>query len=201
MSYRYIIGIDEVGRGPLAGPVTVGAVCVSRDINPSFFEGIRDSKQLSAQKRRVWKNKLKGLARAQQTCAYAVSSVSPSVIDRIGINRAIAHAMGRSLRTILRKLNIAPDECVVLLDGGLRAPASFLRQKTIIRGDEQEPVIGLASILAKVHRDTYMERLAIKYPLFGFDAHKGYGTASHIQQIRRHGPCNIHRRSFIKRII
>jgi ribonuclease HII len=112
----------------------------------------------------------------------------------MGINRAIAQAIKLSIT----RLGINPRECLVLLDGGLKAPPPFSHQKTIVRGDEKEPVISLASILAKLHRDKKMERFARQYSGYGFDEHKGYGTSQHLKKIRALGMCEIHRRSFLK---
>ncbi len=206
MKYQYIIGIDEVGRGPLAGPVTVGAVCISADFKRSFFRGIKDSKKLSAKAREMWREKALNFQRkiVRRSLAgqflYAVSSVAPSVIDKIGINKAIARAMKKSLSVLQKKLGAKESECLVLLDGGLRAPAQYQHQKTIIKGDEKESVIALASIFAKVNRDKKMEKFAIKYPEYGFEKNKGYGTEYHCKKIRKHGPSKIHRKSFIKNI-
>lgn len=191
--YRYIVGVDEVGRGPVAGPVTVGAVCVSVDFDMGFLKGIRDSKKLSAQKRREWKEKVKEF-QENGNLVCVVSSVGPFTIDRIGISRAIARAIKQSLS----RIGVRPDECMVLLDGGLKAPWEYFFQKTIIKGDEKEPVIALASIFAKIHRDTKMERLAERFKKYGFEEHKGYGTAEHMKKIRKHGLSEIHRRSFLK---
>lgn len=196
MKYRYIIGVDEVGRGPLAGPVTVGAVCVSVDFDLTFLRGIKDSKKLSAQKRRAWKEKVKHFQKSGHVVC-TVSSVGAFTIDRIGISKAITRAIKQSLS----RIDVRPDECLVLLDGGLKAPWEYVYQKTIIKGDEKEPVIALASIFAKIHRDTKMERFAEKYRGYGFEEHKGYGTAEHVRQIRKKGLSDIHRRSFLKNIL
>ncbi len=203
MKYRYIVGIDEVGRGPLAGPVSVGAVCINKFFDMSFFAGIRDSKKLSAQKRREWVGKVKKLGRSasgvrknnSQKLNYSIASVSSSVIDKIGINKAIALAILRALR----RLKINPKECMVFLDGGLHAPPEYKKQRTIIRGDEKIAVISLASVIAKQHRDAKMEKYAEKYVGYGFKEHKGYGTFEHLKKIRTLGMCDIHRRSFLKK--
>ncbi len=180
-----------MGRGPVAGPVTVGVVCIESGFPMSFFRGIKDSKKLSAGKREEWVKKAKG-----QNFKYAVTSVDSAVIDKIGINPAIALAMKKSLR----KIDVDPKKCLVLLDGGLRAPKEYLNQKTIIKGDEKEAVIAIASILAKVNRDEKMKKLARTYVGYGFEKNKGYGTREHMKNIRERGMCKIHRLSFLRMI-
>lgn len=189
-----MVGIDEVGRGPIAGPVAVCAfLWKDRETLPPY--GIKDSKQLSPQKREEWFSKVK-LWQTEDKVAYAVSYISADMIDRIGISKAIKKALFRSIG----KLGLEPDNVEVLLDGGLRAPKQFRSQKTIIRGDEQEPIIALASIVAKVLRDRLMERLALRYPEYGFDEHKGYGTRTHYLALKKFGPSPLHRLSFIQAI-
>jgi len=200
---KYIIGIDEVGRGPLAGPLTLGAVLIKRNtwgtessVKKSFFKNIRDSKQLTPLGRAIWFEKAK-VAQKATLLEYKVSFVSSKLVDSLGLATTTRIAIKRSLK----KFKITPDETLVLLDGGLKAPREFIYQKTIIRGDETEPVISLASIMAKVLRDRRMEKLSLEYPHFDFHIHKGYGTKRHISLIKKFGPCEIHRRSFIKNII
>lgn len=186
---KYIIGVDEVGRGPLAGPVAVGAVLVSPRMLRNF-QNIKESKQLTSQAREEWVTKME--AHAGGELRIAVSMVSASTIDRIGIVPAIRSALERSLD----KLDVNADECQVLLDGGLYAQERFTNQRTIIRGDAQEVVIAMASVAAKVHRDRYMIRLHKKYPLYDFDQHKGYGTRRHVAALKAHGLTDMHRVSF-----
>jgi len=200
---RYLIGIDEVGRGPLAGPLCVGAVCIlerERLLFKSFFRGVRDSKQLTPNQRLKWykliidsshvmKNRSLGLR-----CRVATVFMSESLIDRLGLGRILKMAVAR----VLAKLSVPINESKVLLDGGLKAPSEFLLQKTIIKGDEKEWLIALASIVAKVRRDHLMSRAAKKYPAYGFEKHKGYGTRDHYNAIRKYGLCKIHRKSFLK---
>jgi ribonuclease HII len=192
---KYIIGIDEVGRGPLAGPITVGSVMVRNDFPRDFFDGARDSKRLSALGRALWFEKIKA-ARRDTVLDYRVSFVSPKLVDDYGIARVTRIAIRRSLR----KLDARPEEVFVLLDGGMRAPDEYSYQRTVIGGDEKEPLIGLASIVAKVLRDRRMEHLALEYPNFDFHIHKGYGTKRHISLLKKYGPCEIHRRSFLEGI-
>lgn len=204
---RFILGIDEVGRGPLAGPITIGIVAIgplntkSQNTNNKLFRGIKDSKALSVKKREEWFKALKGHVQDRKM-AYAVSSVSHSVIDKIGISKATRLAIRRSLKKIaLHKSRFLIHNSRILLDGGLRAPVEYRNQQTIIRGDKRIPIIAAASIMAKVTRDRKMTRLAKVYPEYGFDIHKGYGTQFHIKAIKKHGLCDIHRRSFCKRVI
>jgi len=189
----WTIGIDEAGRGPLAGPVSVGVFAVSSQFAMENLEGIRDSKQISEKKREEW---YKALTSMEQ-CRCAVSFSSPQIIDTQGIVFAIQNAMNRALG----KLGLDPDVCTVLLDGSLRAPEEYLSQKTIIRGDVTEPVISAAAILAKVKRDLYMKKVAKEYPEYLFEKHKGYGTRVHMEAIREHGLSELHRTSFCKNII
>ena len=186
------VGIDEVGRGPVAGPVSVGVVVVPFDFEWSQIPGVRDSKQVSAKVR----ERIYALAKEHPSIVYVVESVSASSIDRGGIVPAIQHA----LNSALARLRLNPDTCELLLDGGLRAPAEFLNQKTIIRGDASEPVIALASIMAKVERDALLVRLADEYPGYGFEVHKGYGTKAHYQALEKYGLSKEHRRTFLKKI-
>jgi ribonuclease HII len=193
---KYLIGIDEAGRGPLAGPVSVGAVMVPVDFDWSLIEGVRDSKKLSEKKREVIFERAHELAQGS-ALRFAVSTSSASYIDTYGIVPAIKRALSEALS----HLEIAPEDCHVLLDGGLSAPAAYIHQETIIRGDDTEPVISLASIMAKVTRDRLMCRLAEKYPAYGFEVHKGYGTEAHCKSIRTHGLSGIHRATFCSRIL
>src|SRR3989344_4665528 len=157
MKRKYIIGVDEVGRGPLAGPVTVGAVAAKRGLN--FLRGIKDSKKLSAKQRGEWLSKIKEKQLKYKNLEIALASVGPSTIDKIGISAAARLAVGRCLA----KLNKKGFRCraagrKILLDGSLFAPRTYLNQKTIIRGDEKIPLIAAASIFAKIWRDKKMTR-------------------------------------------
>lgn len=192
---RYIVGIDEAGRGPLAGHVAVGAFCVGAGADSirnfkKFSAGVKDSKKLSEKKREEWLEKI----HKEKKFSFAVSFASAEMIDKHGIVFAIRHALALSLK----KLKIASGNTLVLLDGGLRAPEEYVFQKTIIKGDEKEPVISFASIAAKVLRDRKMIALAKRYPQYGFEKHKGYGTAAHYEAIAKHGVLEkIHRKSFL----
>ena len=205
--HKYIIGIDEVGRGPLAGPVAIGVVRLkveSLKINTKWGKDFRDSKKLSAKAREAWFVKIEE-ARSEGWLEYAVAFVAPSVIDKRGIVYAINAAIFRALKIVDSPVP-APRQSshvtcqlssLVLLDGGLRAPAHYPHQQTIIKGDEKELVIALASIVAKVTRDRRMVALAKKFPAYGFEKHKGYGTRAHYEAIKKHGITPHHRRSFL----
>jgi len=190
----HIVGIDEAGRGPLAGPVAVGAVAISSNFKKNFFKSIKDSKKLSPGDRELW-FALALEARKEGLLNFAVSLVSEKVIDRKGISYAIRLGIRRSLMT----LGVSADS-QVYLDGGIKAPKEFIHQLTVIKGDEKIPIISLASIVAKVIRDKKMIKFSKKFPEFNFHKHKGYGTREHCQAIRKFGPTVIHRRSFLTRL-
>ena len=206
---RTIVGIDEVGRGPLAGPVSVGAVCVeienikvknkqvtnSSDISlelKKFFRGARDSKKLSAKKREEIFQKIK-MAKKSNLLRYIVVNRSAKVVDKMGINVAIRNCIAECLK----RLNIQPKRTLVFLDGGLQAPKEFIFQKTIIGGDDKKMIISLASIVAKVSRDALMSKIAKNFPEYGFEVHKGYGTEKHRKAIKKFGVSSIHRKTWI----
>jgi ribonuclease HII len=191
----YTVGIDEAGRGPLAGPVSVGMVKIKASFDTTFFKGIRDSKKLSAKKREEWFLRAEEARKAGQL-DWAVSLVSEKGIDKEGIAPAIRLGMKRCLE----KLSIKNNDWV-FLDGGLKLPGEFVHQETIIKGDEKIAVISLASICAKVVRDRYMVTVSKKYPAYGFEIHKGYGTKLHIETIKKYGPSEVHRKSFLKNIV
>lgn len=191
----YLIGIDEAGRGPLAGPVAVGAVIVPSAFEWHLADGAKDSKQMTEKARETMYERLCTL-REEGILDFAVAFSSASVIDKRGIAYAVSDALARALV----KAGASPDISEIRLDGSLYAPAHFTDQKTIIRGDQTEPVISLASIAAKVERDRLMRELAVEYPIYGFDVHKGYGTAAHRAIIREAGLSPVHRATFCTRI-
>ena len=188
------VGIDEVGRGPIAGPV---AVCSFR-CKPDFFESIeiktplRDSKKLSRKQREEWCIYLKK-AKALGLCDYTVSFVSAETIDKFGIVPAIKKA----LKVSLEKVAQTPEDVFVYLDGGLKAPIEFTNQETSIKGDELYPVISCASIIAKVSRDAVMTMYAKEHPSYGFEKHVGYGTKAHYEAIKKYGVISLHRKTFL----
>ena len=191
MSKAYIVGIDEVGRGPLAGPVTLAYVaCPVYIYYKKNFINIRDSKKLSPRKREEWFGHIKN----HPGLEYGVTSVGSKTIDKKGISKAVRIAISR----LVSKLEFKPK--MILLDGSLYAPPEFT-QKTIIKGDEKIPIIAAASIMAKVTRDRKMVRLAKVYPKYGFEIHKGYGTKLHRDLISKHGLSKIHRRTFCAKLI
>lgn len=189
---RYMLGVDEAGRGPLAGPVAVGVIRVAEGYDIlAAFPGLNDSKKLSEKKRetlfRILQEEIKnGNVRA------TVTLVSAARIDAGGIAPAVRHGVDTGVRKLLPN----PAEGKVWLDGSLKAPDEYV-QETIIGGDGLIPAIMLASIAAKVTRDRLMLKMDETHPLYGFSAHKGYGTKAHREAIRTYGPCVEHRKSFL----
>lgn len=184
--YRYIAGVDEVGRGPLAGPVVCSAVIMPLD-EASLVVGVDDSKKLSAKKREALAEEIKNRA-----LAYTVVEISEKIIDEINILEATKLGMKQALES----LKIPPE--TVLTDGNMTLDIDF-PQTSIVHGDALSYSIGSASIVAKVHRDALMDEYAKTYPCYDFESNKGYGTAKHIQGIKEHGLCPIHRRTFTKK--
>lgn len=198
-THKYIIGIDEVGRGPLAGPVAVGAACIYVEHKTKvakLFPIVKDSKKLSAKAREEWMVRIRE-AEAAGFIATTVAFVAPGPIDKNGIAPSIRLALTKALEAVEHEV----EHTRVLLDGGLRAPAHYKNQETIIKGDEKELAIALASIVAKVARDKRMIALAKKYPAYGFEQHKGYGTRAHYEALEKHGLTPHHRTSFLKRLL
>jgi len=195
---HYVVGIDEAGRGPLAGPVSVAAVAFPEDLYKKrhhILGGIRDSKKLTEKGRERWFALLLREAK-QGRIKIASSMVSHTVIDRCGISKATALGVARSLT----KLALLPRLSRVLLDGSLSAPLEWTNQETIIRGDDKVAIISAASVVAKVRRDRRIVRLSVKYPEYGFAIHKGYGTRAHYRALKKHGLSPLHRKSFCKKI-
>lgn len=191
----HVIGIDEAGRGPLAGPVAVGAVRVPPHFNKSFWQGIKDSKKLSPEERELW-YELARQARREGALDFAVALVSEKVIDRHGIS----YALRLGIKRCLKRLEAGQEDSQIFLDGSLRAPLEFEHQRTVIKGDEKIPVISLASIVAKVTRDRKMTRLSRLFPGFNFEVHKGYGTLAHRQALAKYGPTELHRKTFLRNL-
>ncbi|MEW6617589.1 MAG: ribonuclease HII [Patescibacteria group bacterium] len=201
----FIIGIDEVGRGPLAGPVTVCGVIIPSKFDVRKMNGknpLRDSKKMSQSQRESWFSFIKN----EKNISYSLKSVSPRVIDRINVTRSANRAATRVLEELYKKVRFNKLRVYVYLDGGLHIEGGTLgalgiplgHVKTVIKGDEKISAISLASIVAKVSRDAYMRRLHTEYPKYGFDIHKGYGTEKHRKAIRRYGPSKVHRLTFIR---
>ena len=181
--YRYICGIDEVGRGPLAGPVVAGAVILPKDCHILY---INDSKQLSEKKREELYDIIQ-----KEAVAWAIGVVSPERIDEINILQATYEAM----RQAIGKLSVTPG---LLLNDAVMIPQITIPQVPIIKGDAKSISIGAASIMAKVSRDRMMQEYDSIFPEYDFAGNKGYGSASHIEALKKYGPTPIHRRSFIK---
>ena len=179
---KFVAGIDEAGRGPLAGPVVVASVIMPMD---NIIEGINDSKKLSEKKRNLLFEKIKEVA-----IAYHIEVVDEKVIDQINILNATKLGM----KNCIEKLSVVPD--VVLIDAV--KIDSDVQTVSIIKGDAKSYSIAAASILAKVHRDNMMLQYDKEYPIFNFAKHKGYGTIVHIEAIKQNGICPIHRRTFVK---
>ncbi len=206
---QWIVGIDEVGRGPLAGDTYAGAVLLPMHLNKKLLRAYRaspgngfpcrlaDSKKLSPRQREAWAAWMR-----QRGIAYAVARVSPAVIDRINIARACDLAAGRAYRRVRTGSDASGALCVVA-DGGLSVDG-FLQAGDLFdhfpKADERVPAVSLASIIAKVLRDRAMVRLARRYPRYGFDANKGYGTRKHCAAVRAHGATPAHRRTFLSGI-
>jgi len=182
--FAVICGVDEAGRGPLAGPVCAAAVILPRDME---IPGLNDSKQVADKKRR----ELYDLVTAKAV-AFGIAFATQSEIDEINILQATFLAMRRAVE----QLKSAPD--LVLVDGN-RAPELPYPVETLVKGDSRSANIAAASILAKVTRDRYMEEMAEKFPQYGFEIHKGYGTKRHYAALREFGPCELHRRTFLRK--
>lgn len=184
--YTYIAGVDEAGRGPLAGPVYAAAVILPDDV---FIEGINDSKKLSEKRREELYDII-----CEKAVAYNIYSVDEKRIDEINILNATHEAMNGAVAG----LNVKPD--YVIIDGN-SIKGMTLPHETVVKGDAKSVSIAAASILAKVSRDRFICEMAEKYPEYGFDRHKGYGTAAHNEAVLKYGPCPIHRRTFLKKLL
>ena len=184
LGLRLICGLDEAGRGPLAGPVCAAAVILPEHLQ---IPGLNDSKKLTDKKRRELFPVIQ-----EQAIAYGIGLASESEIDEINILQATFLAMRRALE----QLTVRPE--IALIDGN-RETDFGLPVKTVVKGDSLSANIAAASILAKVTRDNLMMELAQKYPEYGFEIHKGYGTKAHYEALRTYGPCPIHRKTFLKK--
>jgi ribonuclease HII len=194
---RFIVGIDEVGRGPLAGPVVVCALLMPAGLKFDR-KGLRDSKKLTETSREDWVRKIE----KHPDISYALARISPKTIDRINISKAANLAAFRAFTRLAAKMNLTAKNCSVYLDGGLYLGngSGRLPGKTVVKGDETIPAVSLASIVAKVRRDATMVRHAKDFPGYGFEVHKGYGTAMHLKALRRIGPSSAHRLTFLKKL-
>lgn len=185
-NYKYIAGLDEVGRGPLAGPVYASAVI----LNPAVdILGIKDSKKLTEKQREILSQEIK-----QKCLCYSIGIASEEEIDKLNILNATKLAMKRAIES----LSIKPE---YLLIDALKLEEVSIPQFSIIKGDDLSISIGAASIVAKVERDRFMVKASKKFPLYNFQSNKGYGTGEHIEGLKKYGPCRMHRRTFIKNFI
>ena len=188
MKQRVAAGIDEVGRGPLAGPIIACAVIFSpKTKSPKIPSKLRDSKKLSAKQR----EKYYQLFLKHPNIQWGIGKITEKTIDRINIYQATKLAMERAVHNLSRK--IVPG--FLYIDGIMEINVS-IPQKTMVRGDETIQLCAMASIIAKVTRDRFMMNYHKKYPHYGFNLHKGYGTRLHIAMLKKYGPCSIHRKSF-----
>jgi len=185
--YKIIAGIDEAGRGPLAGPVVAAGVLITQSskFKTEKLQSIKDSKKLTAKKREELFDVI-----MSEFDEVGVGICDQQTIDRINILQASFLAMKKAIGALKQK----PD--FIILDGHLPIPNCSYKQKTIVRGDERVFSIAAASIIAKVTRDRIMEEMHKKYPEYCFDRHKGYGTRLHLERLKKYGPCPIHRLSF-----
>jgi ribonuclease HII len=181
---QYICGIDEAGRGPLAGPVVVGAVILPKD---SFIEGVNDSKKVSEKKREKIYEQI-----VSEAICYGVGIVDQKTIDEINI----LNATKLGLKMAIEQMKIKPD--IILVDALNNMDTCGIPYKSVIKGDAKHYSIAAASIIAKVTRDRMMQEWDEIYPVYGFAKHKGYGTSAHISAIKEYGPCPLHRETFIK---
>ena len=181
-----IAGVDEAGRGPLAGPVYAAAVILPQDF---IIEGLNDSKKLTEKRREELYDVI-----IQNAVAYSIFSVDEKRIDEINILNATYEAMNGAVNS----LSVVPD--YVLIDGN-SIKGMEIEYETVVKGDAKSASIAAASILAKVARDRYITEIAATYPQYGFEKHKGYGTAAHTEAILKYGPSPIHRRTFLKKLL
>lgn len=195
----WCIGIDEVGRGPIAGPVTIGVFAIQKKMMQEkkaqqILREVRDSKQLTESQRESIFRRIAVLNRNRTDMMYRTISIPAPDIDRRGIAACIHSAIARGLS----QLRLDPQQCHVFLDGGLKAPDDFTSQETVIKGDQSNSLISAASIIAKVTRDRYMVRMDIVFPGYGFAQHKGYGTKQHYKALTKKGLCQLHRKTWVK---
>ncbi len=202
---QWIVGIDEVGRGALAGPVVVAAAAMPGGLRfppraTRAYGALKDSKKLTAKKREAWNRYFK----KHPKILWSVARIYPQKIDQWNVSKAANMAALRAYERLERKINVN-GRSRVFLDGGLflgnhrrfQKAARPKNVKTIIKGDEKIGAVKIASIIAKVHRDRYMVRLAKQHPHYGFEIHKGYGTSVHRAALKRHGPSSVHRLTFV----
>lgn len=185
--YKFVVGIDEAGRGPLAGPVVAGAVIINN--SDQIVEGVRDSKKLSKNKREKLYKEIR-----EKSLAYGIGVSTSINIDSFGIQQAVKSAMLSALKEVEERLGFCADYLIV--DGKGVLILDGYKMEKITKGDLHHYSIAAASILAKVKRDEIMAKYAENFPMYGFDSHVGYGTKAHIEAILKYGACEIHRKSF-----
>lgn len=196
---RSVVGVDEVGRGCLAGPVVVAAAMVAGTIRNPKLGKLKDSKKLSAAAREAWFDYF----RNNSQITYAVARVYPRRIEVLNISQAANLAAYRAVARLARNTVLSPgklNKTRIFLDGGLfikNRKSQPKNAKTVIKGDEKIPAVAVASIIAKVTRDNFMKRLGKKYPGYGFEVHKGYGTSMHRKAIKQNGVTDVHRLTFL----
>jgi ribonuclease HII len=193
MKTRWIVGVDEVGRGPVAGPVSVCVCAIQNELyRKKIWKELTDSKKMSPKQREFWCEKAQ-VFQKEGGMRFVVISRNAKIIDKKGIQQSIRECISEGFE----KLSLDPQECIVFLDGGLSAPTIYKNQTTVIHGDLKERSISLASVIAKVSRDAYMVKMAKKYPYHGFEKHKGYGTKDHYEAITKNGISPLHRASYL----
>lgn len=189
--YKFICGIDEAGRGPLAGPVVVGAAVMPRD---SKLEWVNDSKKVTEKRREILYDRV-----TEEALAWGVGIISEKEIDELNILNATKKGLHLALGEVIEKLKQKPD--IVIVDALREIDTFEIPYQSIIKGDATCYSISCASILAKVTRDRIMREWNEVYPMYDFEKNKGYGTAEHIKALKQYGPCPIHRRTFIKHFV
>ncbi len=193
--HRLVVGVDEAGRGPLAGPVYVGCVGVDLTDPPQWFDRVADSKQLNEKARAAAFDSIR-----RHTPAWSIQTSTPAQIDRFNILEATRRAMACAIDSVALSLRQSPD--AVFIDGNRAVDVTY-PQQTVVDGDARSWAIAAASILAKVARDRYMVEQDSRWPNYGFGSHKGYPTQAHLESLEMYGPAPIHRRSFapVRRVI
>ncbi|HBK02026.1 MAG TPA: ribonuclease HII [Clostridiales bacterium] len=184
--YKLIAGVDEVGRGPLAGPVVCAAVVMPLD-DKLLIDGVDDSKKVSEKKRKILAEEIK-----KRAVSYKICQVEADEIDELNILNATIKCMQEAVKGL--------EHCDSVIVDAVKTEFC-VPSLSVIKGDAKSYNVGAASIIAKVYRDTLMENYALEYPEYGFEKHKGYGTKAHIDAIKKYGPCPIHRKTFIKNFV
>ncbi len=193
---KWIVGIDEVGRGPVAGPVAVCACAILyKDYKKLKYLKFTDSKRMSEKSRNIWYKSFLEMEKRGEI-KFSIAYKSNIFIDKNGISKSLRDCIA----TALKDLSLDPKETTVLLDGALRAPGIYKNQKTIIKGDQKEKIISLASIIAKVARDQKMLLFHKKHPIYGWDKNKGYGTKVHYKAMKKFGLSLLHRKTFLRKV-